>query len=1100
MATQHNLNPLNPDPNPLKRRRNPNDGDDNGTMPPPPPKKAKGDRLPLRPAVTPCLHCQNHPEGQAAHAITPCNWGHYGSLTLECQNCANYRAKHKNDGNAPHVCQINAGLVGERIYADTDPIAPVVGACDPCVRKGYALTCDVDPILGHTCSVCTNARQKNKQPCTVSGETMGKRPAMKGNLKKWFRHACDTCEAGILMSTTQCSWLADRTSWDKACNSCITKLQLCLDSGNQIAMPPTIDLPTSWRVLDPDPAPYLDTAASTPWREACNTCRNSKIQCKVSAKAPLSACEFCTQLGIDCTNLAGSYAILSLSQVGFGRTKPFQICQECMNNKRNCDHQRPCDSCVKYATDCDDIDTSKKNHAYNDGTYNCIPRLQSDPGILYYLGMGYGPDGVDDPKTGLRLEEWVGPMANVYQTKDAKADAQITYTDAIATRNQCLPWGAPPHGGINGALTTAFPSQMTTQQLVQMIQVAWPGATPPGAAQVTKERAIVNGRPDDGVEHPLNRTTESKQIRRSRQTTARTRRKDPRNKSQTSQPKQAAAPTTAAFSTPTTVAPPASSTSQPSVPALSSAPQPQVDEDDEDNGYGDQSHLFAPLPPAPVINNPWANFNPQTVWGPNVPSNALPAATSSSQAIGANQMPPQPQPVAQAQPAPLLPSQLVNNLLTLGQHLQEEGDEGEEVEEEEGGDGSQDIQMTSNPPHATSQESEQGLGDFLNELEEFFEQEDPSINSGLLQEPEDEEMSGTSDVDGPSSNLSTNMSFNPFLGIDVDDDAPPDFSHPPLLSRWRAANRLEGLDMRHWQRQPTTGRIPPKLFGKVAPSRDAIKDVPLVRDTATINHPALDFCMEPEANQGQGICNNEVTDLTGCQSTAHRVKLPHHFLVCDQCDDASAAVLLNGDDPITVNEIVAMRAYLCTSCAQHVSQAPQNMHHLRAAGAAIVWGKYKDGTAPNGVYQLPKGESIRYRCNKLPATGCACATKIFDRRLCRFHRLYYADQSLHQSALMQEWRLSRFGKAVCPSCILNSTARRANESADQDDFKSGGVTAWACLSCNDWVVNEDNDSDNKPQIVAGLLRAGTLDAQAMFARQGENAFDLGDDEDMLDIE
>lgn len=709
------------------------------------------------------------------------------------------------------------------------------------------------------------------------------------------------------------------------------------------------------------------------------------------------------------------------------------MCTNCRDSSGNCDRQRPCDSCVKNSLACDPWDKRKKTQVNQGKTFNCCARFEYPPGALYYLGMGYGPLGVDDIKNGTRIEEWIGPLANIYQLNNAKVLVNGTAAAAIKLRNENLPVGVPPHGCLGGFMEDVIPTTVTRQQLAQMIQITWPQATLPTAAQIrraTDMKAPTGGPALDDPPTPA-------PIPRRRPRIQRQLLPAPDN-SQTLAP----------------MAPPL-----PPISYVLTYPQAPL------QGMATQ--------PGPIASCTMPNIDPRIVWGPNVGPGSVrnnPTLASSSD---------QPTSTAQAE-----------ENFDIGQRLMGLLDDTDTQE---------DVSAPPGPQNAQNPE----IAGYDEDLLTFYDQ-DPNINSGLLQGGGSgmAQMLQVLDPDHPIG-TSSNRELNPFLGIPP--DSVPDWLHPSLLARWRDANRLEGLDMRHWRTvdgEAVTNTNPSRLFGTAggqpvadAPSRDVLGGIPLEPTTDVVDHAQLNFCMEPGA-YGQGICYESVDDLTGCQSLAHRNRVPYHFLVCDKCNDASTSALVHEANPITATDILNMRAYLCTSCAEHIGQNPQNAAALRPAGAARVWGKYRNGDQPDGVVALPGGESIEYKRDELPATGCACATKVFDRRLCRFHRLFYAGESLRQAALMQEWRLNRFGKVVCPACLLTKSAQEANLSADREDFELLATTAWACLSCNDWIINQYNNVFGRPDVVPGHWRNGTVDAQKLIVSDEP---ELDEDVDMMNV-
>jgi hypothetical protein len=98
--------------------------------------------------------------------------------------------------------------------------------------------------------------------------------------------------------------------------------------------------------------------------------------------------------------------------------------------------------------------------------------------------------------------------------------------------------------------------------------------------------------------------------------------------------------------------------------------------------------------------------------------------------------------------------------------------------------------------------------------------------------------------------------------------------------------------------------------------------------------------------------------------------------------------------------------------------------------------------------------------------------------------LYYAEEALKNSAMIQEWRLSHFKKAVCPSCLAQKPLEQVNLSADFGGFVSGAPTAWACVNCNDWVANEKNGEGNQPGVIDKALWNLNIGRELLSPRQG----------------
>lgn len=322
-----------------------------------------------------------------------------------------------------------------------------------------------------------------------------------------------------------------------------------------------------------------------------------------------------------------------------------------------------------------------------------------------------------------------------------------------------------------------------------------------------------------------------------------------------------------------------------------------------------------------------------------------------------------------------------------------------------------------------------------------------------------------------------NAPFNPFLGFTMKGRTKVRYSTKSRNSRWKAFNPLEHLDMSHWhvaRHHQDSSKTHPRIFNMAegqttrVPLRDVLRDVP--REEA--EERIIQRCVEPN-DGGFGYCSRENSFRINCQSRAHSNTSPYKFPVCNQCHVASIKDLFRqGYMPITRKDLIGMRAYLCHDCAGHISSRALNVLDYHDAGARTVHGTYANGDAPKGIFNLDDDpdNAVEFRRNPKPGTGCFCADKVLGGWLCRYHRLYYAEEMLKQSKLVHEWRLSYFKKPVCPGCLANKPLDEVNMSADHHDFEEGGPTAWACLTCSEWVVNQQNDEHNRPDVVKGALR------------------------------
>ena len=167
---------------------------------------------------------------------------------------------------------------------------------------------------------------------------------------------------------------------------------------------------------------------------------------------------------------------------------------------------------------------------------------------------------------------------------------------------------------------------------------------------------------------------------------------------------------------------------------------------------------------------------------------------------------------------------------------------------------------------------------------------------------------------------------------------------------------------------------------------------------------------------------------------------------------------------VTTNDMLSMRAYLCTSCANHVSHNLQNMASLRGAGAARVrLGPVPNGHAPDRVGPVAKSRvyssldnqpalSMKFMPNVLPATGCACGKKLLDRTLCRFHRLYSAEHTFRQAELCRNFHLALSARLSVRRVFRGRQQKMVTFRQNKQGFEAHGHIAWASLISNTWVV------------------------------------------------
>lgn len=456
-------------------------------------RKAEGNGEESRPKKKKMGRPANERNGRCDHCfennIPGCDW-QTKKLTgpMECTQCSEFRL---SSGNIHHTC--TAPGYGDGLYRDYSSKHPMeypdmtCVACEKMKRHGK---CDIDMLLGYACTWAN----RRAGACKIPGFDTGfaRRPGNAAQVKRWFRRACDSCHSRALtapQSSVPCSWLKSRDRFGSACNECKQMGLACFDGGNIVEEPSADVIQNNHSNIDQwnyeffgHREGFIEVSRNTRGRYVCQQCDEDGTHCRISPRRPFASCSRCSTMGIDCVEKTArgkqprEFPIHSLATVGFGTVAPFNACHRCIEMGRNCDRQRPCDSCLHNdERDLCDIIRSKGAIAANGqvaGKKNVFRGRLPNPGPLYYLALGYGPNGVNDRKDGSQLEHWYGPFGPIY----ARASLEFTPNGhAFDMQNKRLvlrPPGAPPQG-----LTSAdMPSKLTVERLRQLIITAWPNA------------------------------------------------------------------------------------------------------------------------------------------------------------------------------------------------------------------------------------------------------------------------------------------------------------------------------------------------------------------------------------------------------------------------------------------------------------------------------------------------------------------------------------------------------------------------------------------------------------------------------------------------
>lgn len=425
-----------------------------------------------------CQDCRAHPAGGVCDVIR----SNAMTWAVECSACNEKRAK-----NPDHMCVFGAKTMYKK-YLKQDSETFDARACTNCEGTAHAVSCDIDLYLGIQCSACKAGQ------CSIVVEDeeieLQQRPCYFTKLiVPWFRRSCDFCKRITSKAqapfNVRCSWLDDRKAWGKACERCKSASLTCLQDDFVIAYPDAVRPPDDWRprTAGGDGWTVVNTASS--WRRICASCKRDGAQCVVSLRRPDKACARCATMGIDCADYHSSRAfpIFSLAEVGYldHGSRPYEACSECMEHGRDCDRQRPCDSCVRVGSseDCDKIPAKAVGKNAPRRANLIRGRLVPPPGPLYYLALGYGPDGVGDVKYGRHLVDWIGPAAAVWHTNLWMPSKSGERWDVSTLRERFHPQGIPPFSSPGGALPSILPSSLTALHLLTAIRTTMPGLPPP---------------------------------------------------------------------------------------------------------------------------------------------------------------------------------------------------------------------------------------------------------------------------------------------------------------------------------------------------------------------------------------------------------------------------------------------------------------------------------------------------------------------------------------------------------------------------------------------------------------------------------------------
>ncbi|KAK2063586.1 hypothetical protein LY76DRAFT_191093 [Colletotrichum caudatum] len=209
------------------------------------------------------------------------------------------------------------------------------------------------------------------------------------------------------------------------------------------------------------------------------------------------------------------------------------------------------------------------------------------------------------------------------------------------------------------------------------------------------------------------------------------------------------------------------------------------------------------------------------------------------------------------------------------------------------------------------------------------------------------------------------------------------------------------------------------LFKWKRPAHNVLCDIP--DEPANFDGPAGEGGVQlgTRCEESCPPCGAPVRNGAHCENLQHLVR-PQPYTVCDQCDMRGKRNLFEGPMPLTRGEFLNMRAYACEACV------------ITEGGAAMFGGAWTEGAPPTPAN---------------PVTGCLCAAKLLNRRLCQHHRYRLATTMMVQSMFVAEWAVTNFGPDKCLFC-----KEQPSKLGVEGDFSTSLV--YLCLNCQAVVCEE----------------------------------------------
>ncbi|KAI1078547.1 hypothetical protein F5B20DRAFT_591387 [Whalleya microplaca] len=205
----------------------------------------------------------------------------------------------------------------------------------------------------------------------------------------------------------------------------------------------------------------------------------------------------------------------------------------------------------------------------------------------------------------------------------------------------------------------------------------------------------------------------------------------------------------------------------------------------------------------------------------------------------------------------------------------------------------------------------------------------------------------------------------------------------------------------------------------------------------------------------------------GCEDTTHHGdKAP----LCDKCDTESRDRFAPN---IRASFPKSIRAYACHECTKNeddlVGIFQNTGHSVWYDFASHPWNATGVEPAVDVSVQGLDGQRVGgWKGKPLEITGCACASKILNRRICSPHRLQYILNIDTAAQRMKDYVIGAFGRMVCFIC-----QQRAGTNAYNFEGLEGGagneLQCWTCLGCHHVVIARPSDQLTPAEVAESVL-------------------------------